>query len=46
MKVQLASGRPVSITTLTMITAGMMPAADGNPIQMIWAWVKGLIRKA
>jgi hypothetical protein len=45
MKVQLASGRPVSIATLTMITAGMMPATNGNPIQLIWTWVKSLIRR-
>jgi hypothetical protein len=28
-----------------MITGGMMPAANGNPIQLIWNWVKSLIRK-
>jgi hypothetical protein len=46
MKVELASGRPVSIGALTLITGGMMPVAASNPIQLIWTWVKGLVRRA
>jgi len=45
MKLEFTSGRPASIATFTMITGGMMPAANGNPIQLIWNWVKSLIRK-
>jgi hypothetical protein len=46
MKVELASGRPATIATFTMITGGMMPETDNNPFQLIWTWVKGLFRKA
>ncbi len=46
MKVEFTSGRPVTIATLTMITAGMMPDAHNNPILLIWTWVKRLIRRA
>jgi hypothetical protein len=46
MKVQLASGRPVTIGALTLITGGVMPVTNSNPIHLIWTWVKGLVRKA
>jgi hypothetical protein len=46
MKLELTSGRPASIATFTMITGGMMPVSNSNPIQLIWTWVKSLIRRS
>jgi hypothetical protein len=46
MKIQLAPGRPVTIGAVTLVTGGMMPATNSNPIHVIWTLVKGLVRKA
>ncbi len=46
MKMQFASARPVTIGALHLISEGVMPAANSNPVQLLWTWIKGLTRKA
>ncbi len=43
MKVKFAPERPVTIAALTMITAGVLPAINSSPLNMIWTFAKRLL---
>ena len=43
MKVKFAPERPVTIAALTMITAGVVPAINSSPLNLIWTFAKRLL---